>query len=1048
MGVDQRGRSPNHGSADLEGNFEKCPVLDTENRIPDPFISKGVESMVAHSKRKFITGTSLALAACLASGTAIAQTNGNSQDVTAGVETSDDAAIIVTGTRIMAPNQDAVYPVTSISADLIQRSGETNITDLLAESPALLGSGTSVRSSSSGSSALPGAAGVNTLNLRNLGTQRTLVLVNGRRHVASLPGASAIDINTIPITLIDRVDVLTGGASAVYGADAVSGVVNFILKRDFEGIELRGQNGISTRGDAEEYYGALTAGKNFASGAGNIAVSYEYRKLGRVAGNARATGTPEGFSVFAQNLADFPVDDPNVPDRILYNNVRFLNTSPFAAVDTNIDFQPDFTGDGRVYNRGLFLPRPGGTVQGGDSTPIAGFSGDLQPGVESHNANLLASYEFSPALRLFAEGKYVSTDAFTAGQPGFDAGLILYADNPFIPANIRNAIVPGRLAAAFGVPPGVPFPDGVVIFRDHFDFGRRSQRSERETWRGVMGVDGEIGENARYEIAYTYGKTTNRITDSNYRIADRYLAALDAARAPDGSIVCRSNLIPQATQFDLNYGRPAQTFTPGPGSGCSPVNVLGLNVASPESLAFFLTDLNSKATQTQHDVSAHIAGDFGEHFELPGGPVSFVLGGEYRKELSRFTPDQLLQDGVIAERVQVSPQSGNFDVWEGFAELQIPVLRDLPGAQLLQFGAAIRLSDYSSIGSTTTWKVDGTYAPVGGVRFRGTYSESVRAPDINELFAPQSGTTTRLRDPCDVVFVGQGTDFRAANCQTLLTGLGINPATFNPIATAAGNRSVNGIASGNLALNPEKAKTWTAGVVLQPAIAPKLVVSFDWHDIELTNAINTPRPQELVDLCVDQPTLDNPFCGNITRNPANGIISGFLVTPANVSRFRTSGADFSVNYSFEPGAGAGIFNLRLAGGYLDRLTEIATPGAFEVSKRRQPYAPKWNGSLDLAWSIGDFTANYGVNYFSKTKRFKEAEIAANPDIVDPRFLFIREKWEHDIQLAVDAYDERATFYGGVNNLFDRTPDFGEINYPVSFRGRFVYFGIKANIGDF
>ena len=962
------------------------------------------------------------------------------EDTAAGTAAGGDP-IVVTGTRITSPILDSAYPITTVTQDVIVRSGHVNLTELLAETPALVSSITANRTA--GSRAQPGQVGINLLDLRNLGTARTLALVNGRRHVSSVAGTAAVDINTIPAALVERVDVLTGGVSAIYGADGVSGVVNFVLKRDFEGIEARGQNGISSRGDAQEYYGSLTAGHIFGGGAGNIAVSYEYRKQARVDAGARRSGRAGDFYAFQQNPADFPIDDPNVPDRIPFNDLRVHGSSPLGAIDTNFDFAPEFLGNGAPFDPGRVLVRPGGLAQGGSGTQAAGYQGDLQPGVETHNANLLASYEFSPALRLFAEGKYVSTKARTEGQPLFDSGTILLADNPYLPTTVRSAIVPGLLGMVVGAPPEAGL-GGVVAFRDHLEFGRRVDRSERETWRGVIGFDGELGGNMRYELAYTYGQTTSRIINGNRRIGDRYFAAIDAIDVGGGNIVCRSTVMPGFPNFNMRG--PYSTFTPGAGSACVPLNILGDNVANQAALDFILTDLESRAKLTQHVISGSISGDTGGFLELPGGPVSFAIGGEYRKEKSRFTPDELLAQGMILDQARINAQSGAFDVSEVFAELRVPVLRDVPGAELLQFGAAIRLSDYSTVGSTTTWKVDGVYAPIRDVRLRATYSEAVRAPNIAELFAPASGVTGRIMDPCDIAFVNSGSSSRAGNCAAVLGALDIDPATYNPIGTPAGNVSIGGVNAGNLNLKEETARTWTAGVAFTPRFLPGLSASFDWYDIRLRNAINTPDAQEIVNLCVDQPSLDNPFCGNVTRSAQTGYITSFLVTPANVAQFRTAGADVTINYGFEPGANLGAVNLRLVAGYLDKLRFIATPGAAVTNERWQAYAPKWSGTFDLTWSSGPFTANYGVTYFSETLRFSRDELRANPDLVAPEYLHIDERWQHDLQLAADAYDGRATFYAGVQNLFDRQPDIGELNYPVSYRGRFFYFGIKARLG--
>jgi len=942
-----------------------------------------------------------------------------------GLSTNDP--IIVTGTRITAPDVESAAPISFFTAEDIESSGKTNLASLLAEDPALVGTITSQRSA--GAAAPFGMAGTNLLNLRNLGTERTLVLVNGRRHVSTQNGTAAVDINTIPVSLVERVDVLTGGVSAVYGADGVSGVVNFVMKRDFDGLEARAQTGISSRGDAEEYLASLTAGRNFASGAGNVSVAYEYRRSERLRGEERRSGNPEAYEFLIQNQADL-ADDPSVPDNVPLNDLRYLFSSPLGAIDVNFDAFPDFNGNGDFYDFGTFLFNSGFLAQGGEGTPIAGYSGDLLPEVETHNLNILANYEFSPAFRVFVEGKYVSSESYTEGQPTFDIGSFLYLDNPYLPA----------IAATVA-----PYP-AVGVFRDHFDFGRRAQRTERETWRGVIGAEGEISDHLSYEVSYTYGKTEIRIDDINNRIRDRYYAALDAVDDGTGNVVCRSDLNPFATYFDFNYGGPPVTFTPG-ASGCSPINILGSNVASDAALSFFMADLTSRVELEQHVVSGSLSGDFGGSFELPGGPVRFAVGGEYRDESSSFSPDQQLQDGVILDIAQVVPQKGGFDVWEAFAEVQLPVLRDVQGAELLQFGAAVRLSDYSTAGSTTAWKIDGVYAPVADVQFRASYSQSVRAPNINEIFAPTQGVANFIVDPCDISNVDAGSSARQANCTAILSDLGVDPTTFNPSNDPFASTTIFGTSSGNPDVREEKAKTWTAGVVLAPAALPRLKVSLDWYDIRLKGAINAPTAQEFAELCVDQPSLDNQFCPNISRNSATGYINGFSVMPANVSRFRAAGADFKISYDFEPSATMGQFSARVSGGYLDRLSFIATPGASSTVEKKEPYAPEWTGTFDLAWTKGAVSANYGISYFSKTRRYSLAELAADPDISDPRYFFYKKKWEHDVHLSADVFDDRVTVYGGVNNLFDSKPALGLTAYPVNPRGRFFYFGMKARLGS-
>ncbi|QPQ55162.1 TonB-dependent receptor [Allosphingosinicella flava] len=985
---------------------------------------------------------SLSLSAASVLALTIATSSGiaNAQEAPQSTETSQEAVdetpaeadnqeIIVTGSRIARPELDFPNPVTTFSSETLEQSGQTNLTEFLSESPALISSQTSSQNSGSTTAAFGGTS-INLLDLRNLGTNRTLVLVDGRRHVGGLPGTNAVDINTIPKDLLDRVDVLTGGTSAIYGADGVSGVVNFVLKRDFEGLSARGQAGISEEGDAGNRFFAITAGKNFAQDRGNVAISYEFTEDDRVSGfDRRRVGDPRYAFSLVRNPADFP-DNPNVYDRILLNDLRYADSSRDSAVDVDLDGLPDFTGTGKVYDRGRTLRQSGGLTQGGDSTPLAGYQGDLQPDNRVHNVNLISSFEVSEALRLFAQGKYVNTRSYSISQPSFDFFTYLAPDNPFLIERF-----------------GTRAPDGALISRDNFDLGVRGETVDRETIRAVFGADGRLGDHARYEVSYVYGKTKSRFTEDDYRLGDRYYAALDAVRDPlTGRIVCRSTLFPNGNIDPNNYDAPATTFTPGANSGCVPLNLLGEYVADPAAIDWINVDLVNRFTVDQHVVSGFVSGDLGGLFQLPGGPIGYAVGAEYRKESSDFVSDPYLQAGELLDLAQILPEQGSFDVKEVFGEVNLPILANMPFAHTLSVGGAVRLSDYSTIGTTTTWSVNGVYAPVRDVRFRATYSEAVRAPNITELFSPENGTFSFIDDPCDPVNIPEGTQFRQANCTALLTNLGIDPATFSPTSDPTATVSLPGRAGGNPDLEEETAKTWTAGIVFTPTFLRNFTLTADWYNIKLANAVSTPTAQELTDLCVDQPTLDNAFCALVGRDPDTGYVNDYLVAPQNVAEFRTAGLDLSLNYRFTPAESVGTFNLRIVGNYLDKLTYIPTPGADIDDDRTEAFAPKYSGTFDLTWVKGPLSINYGLNYFSKTRRYTTEQVEANPDIADPKYIFYREKWQHDLRLAYDVSKEFEV-YGGVNNLTDEKGDVASTSYPYNFLGRFFYIGARVRLAD-
>jgi iron complex outermembrane receptor protein len=937
-------------------------------------------------------------------------------------EDSSMEEVVVTGSRIRQSEQGFANPVTSFSGEDLVQSGKTDLAEFLAQSPALLGSITA--DLTAGSYPGFGEVGLNLLDLRHLGVDRTLVLVDGRRHVAGLAGSAAVDIDAIPTDLLDAVDVLTGGASAIYGADGVSGVVNFRLKKDFEGLTFRGQASQSSRNDGDNVFLAMTAGTNFSEGRGNVALAYEFASEDRVNDQDRDYLRPPRASGLAQNQDDLD-DDPALPDNVPYNDIRYADSSPVGAVDVDFDFASDFEGTGLVYDRGFLLENSGGYTQGGSSTPVDGYQGDLFPEVERHLVNVLGHFDVNDSLTLSAEGKYARTNAYSVAQPSYDFYLFMTPDNPFMPQAIRDAIVPDLAADLWW---GEPGPDGVIVTRDNYDLGVNAEDTTRETLRGVLAANGDVSDNLRYEVSYVHGETKSEIVSVNNRFEDRWLAAMDVVIDPSTNApVCRSALDPDAPE-ELD--------------GCIPFNIFGQNVSDPAAADWVNVDSVSHTKVTQQVASGSLSGNLGS-FALPGGAIGFAVGAEYRRETSDSVPAQEIQDGLTWNG-PITPSSGSFDVKEIFAEINLPILKDAKFADRLSFGAAFRASDYSTVGKTNSWKVDAVYAPIQSVTLRGTYAQAVRAPNIAELFSPESTTFHFIVDPCDLNELNNGTSTREANCIDLLEGMGIDPGTFLPSNTPQATLFTEGTFGGNRDLSEETASTWTAGVVLRPEFAPGLTLSFDWYDIEIEDAINTPEAEELAQLCVDQPSLENPFCAGVDRDPDTGYIVGFTVRPDNVASFRTAGLDMTFDWhrSFEK---FGDLRVQLVGGFLDRLEFVSTPGAEVDNDLEEEYYPKFSGTLSLDWTRGPLTLGYGINWYGKTDRFTRETLAGDPDYSDSRYFEVKQKWDHDINAGYDI-GESVNIYAGVNNLFDQKPEFGYSSYPISAMGRYYYAGARMNFG--
>ncbi len=937
--------------------------------------------------------------------------------------------VIVTGSRLRQPDIDTSNPTVSINAQSIELAGTTNLTDYLTNQPALIGSMDSTRTS--GSAVSSGSRGLNLLNLRNLGIQRTLVLVDGRRHVAQLPQTAAVDIGTIPIDLVERVDIATGGVSAVYGADAVSGVVNFIMKKNFEGLAVRsqyGQHAASGSSKPANWHVAVTAGTNFADGRGNFSAAVEHTREGRLKAADRDYLRGTKYRRLQRNPDDTN-DDPNVPDEIPLNNLRYFDSSREGSIDIDFDRVPDLRPNGAPYEITRFIP-PFYT-QGGTGTLIADYIGDLRAQTENTVTSAFAHYQLADSVNLFGEAKYAHSNVFSAIQPTYDYYIYLPQDNPFIPASIRSLIDPDL--------------GGIRVNRDNFDLGVRAEDNTRDTWRTVVGLDGDISPGLRYEVSYVYGQTEVESISINNRFNDRFFAALDAITDPStGQPVCRSNLDPSSLLAPYQgfafgrYGPGELSFTPGANSGCLPLNILGEGVANPAAVEWVMTDGRTTSKLTQHVISGFVSGDL-PYVELPGGGIAVVVGAEWRRETSRSTPPAENQAGLTFNNV-LFPTRGDFDVKEVFTEVRLPVLKDRPFADLLQLTGALRFSDYTTIGNTTTWNLGATWAPLLDVTFRGTLAQSVRAPNIEELFDPQGETFQAIADPCDATRLNNGSSYRAANCATILSALGIDPATYRDMNSAY----ISGVQHGNAALSEETAKSWTVGAVFRPGFFRGLAVSVDLYDLKIKDAINRPEAQTLADSCIDQPNLDNVFCAGLTRDPVDGRINSFVLQPENVASFRTRGVDFNINYQFRP-TGLGTFSFVLAGNYLSKLTFIDTPDADVEDNRTTKYSPKWQNTLGLTWAASPVKIHYGFNYFSKTKRYSLVNLAGDPDLASPDNIEFNARSTHDVQVAVDLVGG-VNLYAGVNNITNQKPDLDTI-YPVSPVGRFLYMGAKFNLAN-
>lgn len=1023
------------------------------------------------------------------------------------IETLD--RVVATGTRLPGSiATEAAMPIQVIDSAVIEQLGATTVGDVLNLTPAL-------RSSAAATNIVTGAAP--TLNLRGMGSNRTLVLVNGRRHVAGVPGSAAVDISSIPAALIERVEVLTGGASAIYGSDAVTGVVNFILKDDFIGTDVSVQAGTSTRGDGERYFGSLTHGREFAGGRGHVmfSVQAEHREPvfygdrrwardGRVADDyanpalrfQAGDGVPDawiGQTILVGGAPRYPDIAAALLERARAAAPRAYIDHPswhISSTDGLVGFAPwgwypdgsyafntpgDLDGNGVndcdqsfggrggpgwvtgcwVVDRetGRLRPFQDGAIAGasnsagGDGARQTFDNQTLYPEEDTVHLNLLANYEVSSAFRPYVEAKYSENRARSwTPYNTFDDAIPIFLDNPYIPDNLR-ALIDAEIAAD----PSIADTAMVTLARDHVDIYDPVDEYERKTMRLVLGATGEIGDRWNYDVALNYGQTRQRAI-AGTRLEDRFFAALDAVIDPaTGDVVCRSTLDPSARPYPssltpgsaaFNFGgfgdqMDFRTFTPGAGSPCRPLNLFGANQASAEALAFQNYYARNDAKLEQMVASAVVMGDTGDWFSLPGGPVGLVLGAEYRDERSSFTPDPYRQAGYVFQFTDDQITRGSYDVTEVYAEVGLPLLSGARFADTLGLTGAFRHADYSTIGTANTWKVDAVWAPVADVRFRASYAETIRAPNISELYSPLTSATFRPVDPCDVENINLGSGFREANCRAAL-GLPAGAYEWTDPLTA---RFV-GQAGGNPDLMEESSTSKTVGVVLRPRFLPGFWAEIDYWQIEITDAIQAVTSQQIVNSCYDAPSLDNPFCDLFRRNvnPASPTFGGFeylLQTQTNFAGLEARGVDFSFNY--RTGLGRfGALSTALSGTYLDRRDNYPFPDDPDESVRLQQTLlfPDWSFNANVGWDINArLSLGWYATYSSKQYILPDGSYYDDREQFDPNS--VGSSTVHNVS-GRWRFSDATSLSVGVNNVTDKAPFFSLINNPAPAIGRYVF----------
>ncbi len=852
-----------------------------------------------------------ALALCMTVATG-AQAQQAAQEPAAAVD-----EIVVTGSRVVRDGYEAPTPVSVMSADELNAMNTNNIADAVSALPAFSNTVTPRTSTANLSS---GAAGVNQLNLRGVGTNRTLILLDGRRVInSSLTAAnSAPDINSFPSSLVQRVDVVTGGASAAYGSDALTGVVNFVIDREFTGIKGEVQGGMTKYRDDKNYNASLTVGQPFANGRGHFLLA------GELGHNDGIKGTPrpwaENNAAFMVNPAWHSVNNPSVPQYIVGRGFGLSAGTPGGVITAS--------GAGNVL-RGIYFG-PGGTVQccfnfgtfspvstnnvtlGGDWQYSRIDDGlDMSTQVDRYVAYFRTSYDITDSVTAYADVQWANAHAVNSSNPNRRLGNnVIRRDNAFLPASVAAAMDANGLTQ---------FNLGTTN-ADMPRFGSDNRRTLR-TWS--VGLDGAFSAfesdwtwNAYYQSSMTglSPRTRNNGHTANY------LRALDSVIL-NGAPVCRVNADANPTNNDAN---------------CVAYNPFGIGVNDSKVLGYVMGTSYRYESLRQKVMAFSVNG---EPFEMWAGPVSLAFGAERRTEsVDGFATAADLVTSYFAGNYK--PTTGKYTVTEGFIETVVPLAKDETWARSLDINGAVRATDYSTSGYVTTWKIGSTWQVVDDLRFRTTISRDIRAPSLGELFAGgQANSGEPLFDPF----------------------LNINiPSSFR-------------VTSGNPNLKPEKADTIGIGAVFTPTFFDGFAFSVDYYNIDIKGAVQAPLGQQVVNLCF-QGNVE--LCNRIQRD-ASGNIFQVTTSPENLIGQQAKGLDFEASYrfalaDFNEGLDGNIAIRALATRVLklETLTTdglvidgVGAVGSFGgVSQFSGLNSPKLRGSLSVAYEGEPVSVRATVRY--------------------------------------------------------------------------------------
>ena len=885
-------------------------------------------------------------------------------------------SITVTGSRIKTTNATSENPVAIVTAAQIQHSSAQTVEDVLQRLPSI------------GTSGLYGATnnggqGASCTDIRNLGINRTLVLVNGKRFVhTGILGDDCVDLNNIPLSLVDRIEVLKDGASTTYGADAVAGVVNIILKKNFSGTVFRANGSIATdAGDARTGEISATTGVNFDKGNLTVSVDYENR--------APEFQRDRGWS------------DPVVANNTIGAKPSFGSGIPTQGrifLDGN-NINPNFPGSGndlalgngafRGYNR---------STDGYDY----GSQQYLTGGLERESFTSFGTYEFTPNITGYIEEYFTHKTTVTQ----------------LAPQPVTGALVPGVLPDAFVVPNGNPYlaqvygqnSGAVDLYRRVGEFGDRSAQTATNTFQFNGGFKGTFANDWDYDVFFQYGLSDNTITSTNevnFNRLEQEMGFRQTIATPDQiAAITAVNGGFDATTFGV-YDPTVCTARPG----CVLGNPFGPNSLSPAAINYARFNETATSQFTLRTFGGSISNS--NLFQLPYGPLGLSLGVEHRREAGSYTPDALVQTGDTLENAQ-NPTKGSFDVTELYGELLIPLLKDLPGAKDLHVDLGGRFFDYNTFGTGETWKVSGNWTPFTGLRFRGTDGVAFRQPSVQEAFGGQTLGFPGATDPC----ANAGTyGANAGNVRANCARQGINTATF----TQTGNQQVQTITGGNPNLNPETARTQTLGAVIEPPFIPRSSITVDYFRTKISNSIGSVGTQDILDGCYTAANFSSPFCNLIGPRVAQQQLGTVTATLQNLGVTKEDGLDIGATYSYPiPGYGALSFSNDTSIVF-QYLSQNLPGGPFInyngkiISAQYGSGYPRLRDNASVDWRIGDFSFGYRMRYLSGMLYYPVLDPTTNIHTKTGEIFY------HDITASYDYRNISLT--AGIDNLFDKAPPF-------------------------